>query len=313
VIGILKHEMAHQWLDETGMGRGQGRPHGGSFRLACRMLGVPEEFSHASADLQSLSPDWKQRPRDEQTDKLMDKVRKLLALGTSSNEHEALLAMNKVRELYARYDLAHREASQGARRYSSVMVSPGKKRLEAHVSKVVGILVGHFFVQAIYHRMFDPEAGEYMRSIELIGTRENVLMAEYVYHFLLRETEVLLDEIVRKRGASLSRVERKSCRLGILEGFAEKLRAAERPAPASGEATGLSVIGQALQRFRGDPDLDSYIAEIYPRLSTRSGSRSMMDPTAFDAGREAGKSLTLRKPVASSDGNRGGLLPHKVS
>lgn len=322
VVSILRHEMAHQWVDEMAPFHGYvpaGAPHGELFQRACRMLGVPAEFSQASSDLQSISPDWRERPRDAETDRLMDKVRKLLALGTSSNEHEALLAMNKVRELHARYNLSQSRVAPRTDRHAHRVIEVGKRRMEAHHNKIAGILVGHFFVRVIHHRDFNVHAGERRPTLEIIGTRENVLMAEYVYHFLIRETEVLLDGIVQSRGGKLSRVERKSARLGILQGFSDKLQAAERERPpsvpgmaSSSRGTSLSVIGQAIQEAGRDDALDHYISGVYPRLGTRSGSRSLIDERSFSAGRQAGKGITLHRPVTDSDGNRGRLLDHKA-
>ena len=183
VLSILRHEMAHQLLDESYIpGPMEYRSHGEQFQIACGILGVPEEYRGATACLQSSNLDWRSEKRDDITEKLLEKVRKLLALATSSNEHEALLAMNKVRELYAKYNLDEAEGSR-KQRFAHLVITHGKKRIEAHQSRTTSILVEHFFVQVLTTKIFDAKSLEHHVAIEIVGTRENVMMAEYVYHF----------------------------------------------------------------------------------------------------------------------------------
>lgn len=174
--------------------------------------------------------------------------------------------MNKVRELYAKYNLEGKSSSSTD--FVHLAIWHGKKRIEAHQDRAMSILVAHFFVQVLSFKMFDPKTGDRHRAIELVGRRENVLMAEYVYHFLLQQIESLLDERVKKSGRALSRLERKSYRLGILEGFEEKLEQAERaqPAPSKSAETradakghALTPIGQAVANFKRGRDLDDYL------------------------------------------------------
>src|SRR3712207_8542792 len=54
-----------------------------------------------------------------------------------------------------------------------------------------------------------------------------------------------------------------------------------------------------------------YTTLFRSRLSTRGGSSWTIDPEAYRAGKELGKSITLRKAVSESDGNRGRLLGHR--
>ncbi len=296
VVGILKHEMAHQLVDEVT--RERETAHGEGFQRACRRLGVPEVFTGASVNLADHPLDWREGKTDEASEKMLEKVRKLLALATSANEHEAALAMNRVREIYSKYNLEDRPKS----RFVHALISTGSKRMEIHEKKVAGILMGHFFVQVVLGQSYDTRRGEWLKHLEIIGTRENVLMAEYVYHFLVGQTEILVDQAARELGRKMDRVERKSYRLGILEGFSEKLSDAERPANTP------TVIGQALIAFKKDRELDGYIAGVYPNLRTSRSSTNNFDSGSYFAGMEAGSKITLNKPVASRAGNLGKLL-----
>jgi hypothetical protein len=304
VLSILKHEMAHQYLDELASYEDQGHtPHGEKFYWACQIMGVPAEYSKASIDLQTTSLSW-QDSKSETSDRMMDKVRKLLSLATSNNEHEALLAMNKVREIYARYNLD--ETHLGSRKNFIHLVVPlKKKRIEAHESRTIGILVGHFFVQVITMKLFEPLLGESRSAFEIVGSRENVLMAEYVYHFLIRQTELLLKQAAEDK--PLTRFQKKSFRLGILSGFSQKLTDAEQTKSKNKEEAS-EVIGRALMKFKKSPELENYLSEIYPRLSNRTLSSQHIDGTIFSKGHAAGQNITLNKPVHTRNQSSGRLL-----
>ena len=308
VLAILRHEMAHQLVaeGEASEDAGSARPHGAAFQAACRRVGVPGPFARAGCDLNVHGLDWREHKRDEGTERLLEKVRKLLALATSTNEHEALLAMEKVREIYAKYNLEQAVAAERDS-FASAFIRHGRKRIEAHQDRIVGILMGHFFVKAVIGSDFDPKSRETHRSIELIGSRANVLMAEYVYYFLLRQSEALVNEAAVRSPAAwpMNRLERKSFRLGVLAGFLEKLNAARKPAS---QAAGGGLVGRALVQFEGDSALDGYLAELYPRLGRRSSGGRTICHDSFTAGSAAGKTITLNRAVASSDGNQGRLL-----
>ncbi len=306
VLSILRHEMAHQLLDEYGLPESE-KPHGEQFYFACQRLGVPEEYTGASVCLQSTNLDWREEKRDEVSEKMLEKVRKLLSLATSSNEHEALLAMNKVREIYAKYNL---EEISKKSSFAHLTITHGKKRIEAHQNRIISILVEHFFVQIIGTKLFDADTGEYHVGFEIVGTRENILMADYVYHFLLQQTNHLVSEMAKEK--PLSRVQKKSYRLGILSGFSEKLTDSEKQAHADGPAPltdpGSNLIAKAITKFKEDPELEAYISQVYPRLSTRGSNSQYIDNSIFSDGKSVGRTITLNKAVNGSDGNRGLLL-----
>jgi len=309
VLGILKHEMAHQYVEEGPKDPTlpPSAPHGEAFQRACRRLGVPAAFSKASANLQKHTLDWREEKRDEAAEKLFEKVQKLLALAASSNEHEALLAMNRVREIYAKHNL-EKSSSHQVSEYVHVIITRGSKRLETYERKIIGIIVGHFFVEAVIGQAWDVESCQHHRVIELIGSRENAVMAEYVYHFLERESQFLVQEAEKKNGKKFPRVMKKSYRLGVLSGFAEKLAAVEKDSGSAETSRGENLIGRALVNFQKDRGLNNYLATIYPRLRTLSGKSQSIDADAYNAGQSAGRRITLHKPLTAHAGNKGRLL-----
>ena len=304
VIGILKHEMAHQLVDEAGSQYarpipGSG-PHGVDFKLACERLGVPAQYTRAAINLREFALDWREEKQDEVTEKMLEKTRKLLALAASTNENEAALAMNRVREIYAKYNLENAAIKDSD--FVHLLVRPGSTRVTVFDRMIIGILVGHFFVKVLLGGEFNVVRNRTERVIELIGRRENILMAEYVYHFLTAQSRDLVEKMARTQGG-VSVVTRRSFRMGILRGFEEKLKAAEKP--IEHEST---VIGSALVAFNADPELDGYINQVYPKLSRSSGGSQTIDSSAYNDGRKAGGQISLNRPVSGAATQSGRAL-----
>ena len=101
VLEVLKHEIAHMIVNEQ-----MDIPdhtHGDHFKQACHQIGIAGWAQASESDMASRVPGETSRSEDQ--NRLIKKAEKLLALAQSSNENEALLAMQKVRELYSRYNL----------------------------------------------------------------------------------------------------------------------------------------------------------------------------------------------------------------
>jgi predicted SprT family Zn-dependent metalloprotease len=278
VLGVLKHEMAHQWVFEN-YPQGDVTAHGKEFHDACEKLKLNTQYRSTKVELASENPDFS---IEEVANPLIEKVKKLMSLASSSNEHEASLAATKVRELYLKYNLE--QADLGTK--SDVMhllISTGKKRLSLIEKKIIAMLVEFYFVQVIIVQEFDAKTLEHYQALEIIGLKENTMMAEYVYHFLMRASKGL-------SGASM--------KLGLLDGFAQKLK---------GQVVNHLPQEKALI-VRAESALEDYVHEYFPRLrSLRSGTRQI-STDEYNRGLESGKSLNLNKPVATKNNSLAGYL-----
>ena len=306
-VEVLKHEVAHQLVDEL-LG-GDERPHGPRFQHACGVLGVRSWAARATGALPDRAlPDRVPRARHRGLNadqaRLLKKVEKLLALATSANEHEASLAMKRVQELYARHNL---EAVRRDARPEVVytVLTRRRKRMPATEAAIFAILVEHFFVQVIHTRQYDAADDTVYRAAEVIGTPENVAMAEYVYEFLWRTIHTLWDDFKRRTGTSARG--KRSYQLGVLHGFGDKLTR-ERTVVRVAAEVGIDERGcRALVR-QADRRLRELIRERHPRLEWRSWGGGHHDAGSFDAGVADGAQVTLRKGVGGGRQNRGRLL-----
>ncbi|MBM4253359.1 MAG: DUF2786 domain-containing protein [Deltaproteobacteria bacterium] len=301
VIEILKHEMAHQIADEL-LGGG-GLPHGTAFQQGCDMLGVADWARAASGELPTEIPSWRDRALGTEEERLLKRAEKLLALAGSTNEHEAALAMERVRQLYAQYNL---EAVKARRQSTHVycVMSRKQKKISAEESMIFGVLTEHFFVRAIFLDQYDQRDLCTYKAVELLGTRENVLMAEYVYHFLRNQLDSLWATYRKDKSAPAKA--RRSYMIGVLSGFSSKLRkAAHCPTDASSHLSTTET--KALIKL-ADQALDVFVGDRYPRLSTRRTSGVRGDRSTYDAGVRAGSDLNLHRGVTQRSGNKGLLI-----
>src|SRR6476620_1342016 len=83
---ILKHELAHYL---TYILFKEVRPHGPEFRSVCERFGFPSEVADATMNLDESNLS---KEGDIVSERIVEKVKKLLMLAQSSNAHEAELA-----------------------------------------------------------------------------------------------------------------------------------------------------------------------------------------------------------------------------
>jgi hypothetical protein len=275
VMSVLQHELAHQYCDEVLQIRGES-PHGDTFRRVCEERGIDARAGGI--------PPAADAPEG---DRVLDRIRKLLALASSDNRNEAELAMQKAHELMLRHNV---EAPRGAidGRYVVRQLGDPSKRGNRVEGAVLGLLSELFFVKVILVPVWVPLHAKRGTAYEISGTRPNVDMAEHVYSFLLATADRLWRE---NRGDARVRSgrDRLSYQMGVIGGFRDKLLADR----ITLQETGLVWVG--------DADLDRHHRARHPRITTRK--RTVTLDGAHAAGREAGRTVVLHKPVAqgSSD------------
>ena len=286
VTGVLEHEMAHQYVDEVLHVRDE-TAHGETFRRVCAERGID---GRAAAGAAGQSP--------EESTHVLDRIRKLLALAGSPNRHEAELAMRKAHELMLRHNIesasARDELGFTVRHLWSGDPAKRGTRVEA---EIVGILAQFFFVKAIRVPVYLPRVGKRGAVYEIVGTPANIEMASHAYAFLLATAERLWQQN-RSDARVRNGRDRLAYQSGVVRGFRETL---------SVERTGLER-GQGLV-WLGDAKLDGFYRKRHPQITTRRSSIRITG--AHQAGREAGRTVVLHKPVTpgSDSGGTQRLLP----
>lgn len=276
VTSVLEHEMAHQYVEEV-LGVRDETAHGETFRKVCEQRGI--DARAAGAPVASDGPEG---------DRVLDRIRKLLALAGSDNQHEAEAAMRRAHELMLRHNIENVPTGYEVRH-----LGDPRRRTNRVESDVMGLLSECFFVKVIRIPVYLPREGKHGAVYEIAGTRANVEMAAHVHAFLLATADRLWQENRRDERVRSGR-DRFAYQSGVIRGFRDKL---------VGERTELRGTGLI---WVGDSQLDRFYRARHPRITTRS--RRVRVNEAHSAGREAGRSVVLHKPVGSGASKGGGLL-----
>ena len=283
VTSVLEHEMAHQFVDEVLRVRDQSA-HGEAFHRVCgeraidaRAAGVP--MPSASETTEAMHA--------------LDRIRKLLALAGSPNQHEAELAMRKAHELMLRHNIESTRVNS-ERGYEVRHLGDPEHRGTRVEGEIIGVLIEFFFVKAIRVPVYLPRLGKRGSVYEIVGTRSNVEMASHVYEFLLATAGRLWQDNRNDSRVRNGR-DRLAYQSGVIGGFREKLVL----------ACGVLARGEGLV-WVGDTKLDGFYRRRHPHITTR---RSRVRITgAHLAGREAGRTVVLNKPVTTGPSGAGPRL-----
>ncbi len=303
VIGILKHEMAHQIATDVFFSKDI---HGPSFQKACELIAVPKEYCKASLNIEKKLSHWKNTEFQDDDIAILRKLEKLLSLAQSANEHEALLAMEKVQELYSKYNI--KRIQEGIQpEFFSLIINFKKKNAPSTFIHIASLLQGHYFVNVVFSELYDPLCDESHKIIEILGTRHNVLMAEYVFHFLKERINSLWANY-QKEKLTPGRY-KLSYQKGVLVGFQSKLDKIQK-----------EKIKNDMQNHFVDNKMDiNYLIKLedaklneftknrFPRLGKKDSSTHKVYTEHYDEGKNEGKKIILSKPVANSK-NQGAFL-----
>ncbi len=290
-LKVLKHEMAHQICSEI-YGR-EDAGHGPLFCQACSLLGLDAAFHHAGADLQTgITAVAAGSETSEQGRQIIEKVRKLLALGDSDNEHEATLAMQRASEILARYRLTLDALAEDEGLVHRT-INTGRQTLPIHRKSICCLLETCFSVRVICASLYDPHADCSFKTIELLGREEQVAIAEHCYHFLEDRLQTLWEKNRRKFSGN-GRIAKKSYYLGLLAGFRQTL---ERSLAVAAQQNGQPQATASLPALRDEQRLDDFVALRFPRLRRMRRQGSAMYQNAYQEAVAAGRNITLHRPM----------------
>ncbi len=218
----------------------------------------------------------------EAPDHAIDKIRRLLALAESANQHEAEAAMAAAQRLMLKYNL---EEVQRNRVRDFVVAHLGEPtgRVQESQRVLAGILRKFFFVEVLWVSVWRPQEAKRGSVLEICGTKPNVEMAEYVHAFLSHSAERLWRQHKSARGIRQDR-DRRKFHAGVMSGFYKKLDSERAPRAQEGLV------------WAGDSQLQAHFKLRYPKTTTAHYSSSS-GSEAHSAGRAAGQDLVLHRGI----------------
>ncbi len=298
VLGVLKHELAHHYVHVV-YKNSDLLDHGLEFRKACEKIGVPGYFQRAQVDLTLDELDWKNQALVSEENPLFERIKKLMALACSDNENESRLASQKIQELITRNQISQAElTSQPEYKHFTIVFK--NSRTPLYIKQIISILVEHFFIYAVFQTSYDVAKSARVSSVELMGRPEDLLIAESVYLFLLKEIEQLF---LANKQKKLSVIDKKSLAWGFLDGFSKQLD--------FDKSNQIKILeSKALVLKSVEEKLVDYSRSIFPRLR-HTGSRQRINQDAYNDGVEVGKKVKLRQVIEHKNRAFGQLLGFK--
>ena len=279
VYEVLKHEVVHQYVDEVL--KVKETPHGPTFRKICRDIGLDPAAS-------GNGEPQEHRSNDPKLEKLLERMRKLLALAQSSNRFEAENAAASAQRMMLKYNLQLTEDETPNIHLRAIQLGTPIRRIYEHQSWVGSILTDHFFVRAIWMPVYLPLMGKSAQILEICGNSANLSLAEYVHDFLHESATRLWKAHQQSHGIRANR-DRLTFFAGVMRGFYDRLNQ---------QYTDLEQEhGLVLNK---DRHLDDYFSRRFPKSRSFSGS-SRSRKAAYQDGQKAGKSIILSKPIETTN------------
>jgi hypothetical protein len=223
--------------------------------------------------------------------KILDKIKKCLALSASSNEHEAAAALRQARKLMEAHgitDLDVQAAEAEERRAKS-----GAKSQPSNWETMLAVKVGEAFTcQVIFSGGSWSRQGEWC----FIGCGASPEVANYAFAVLNRQAKRAREEHIKTK--------LKRC----------KTATKTRRADLFSEGWVRSVVG-AIAAFAGNEQqvtaIDAYMVKHYPSLRTlktrdRNDGRNLSDREYDDyaAGSRSGRDVQLNRGVGGAEQQR---------
>jgi hypothetical protein len=280
---LLRHELAHYFAF---IDYGQiEHAHGPEFKEVCERFGFKSEVSRASVDIGETNM---KLDGDLESERVIQKVRKLLSLSASSNSHEAQLATLKANQLLLKHNLNFTESVDDQELVVKKIYE--QKRRDGKMQSLYTILQS-FMVHPVYNY------GRGKVYIEVTGTKSNVSLAQYICDFLSHELPRLWEAAKGANPELRGITHKNSFFIGLSDGYKSKLETVmSEYSPCEKKAL-----------IKIQNRLDEKIKLVYRRLSHTSLANSFNNES-HTLGVEAGKKLTIHRGIDSKNSTRLHLL-----
>ena len=276
---VLLHEISHQFAEEVLGGDGEP-PHGPTFQKACYLL---RANPRASGDFRALDERILHGPAGPE-DKFLARVKKLMALAKSKNQHEAEAAMAKAHALIKKYNV-DLTAKDNHRDFVSFFVGKPALRHFREDYALSNLLQDFYFVYGLWVPAYVIDKGKMGRVLEISGTAQNIQIACYVNDFIKRFIDFQWETYTKDR--RLNRYQKTDFAVGIIEGFRSKL---ESQPPKRTKKN------RALIKLE-DPHLKEYVSYKYPRTASMKLGVLKNDKTVLNDGIGIGKKMIISKGI----------------
>ena len=273
---VIRHELAHFIAYII---HGPRVMHGEEFKKICQSYGWDDEVEKAYAN---ISAENEKLEGDLQTERLLGRLKKLLALASSDNPHERELATLKANHLLLEHNLGmtKNKTSLDDEIVYAARVLEATRKQSKHIA--IYEILKTFFVSPVFNH------GRGIFYLEVIGDKTSVELAEYVANFLNHELETLW-KIAKKENPHFKNISAKNSFFrGISQGYIERIESQKEKSATSHD---LVVIEKNLAR---------QLHSVYSRIGHSALSTGSHHQEAGAAGVETGKKLSIKPAINSN-------------
>lgn len=224
---------------------------------------------------------------------IIEKIKKLLALSASSNEHEAALAASHAQRLLSAHNLALADIETERKpEVADKVDTPAAKNLPKWARHLSGAVSAAFDCQAIHH----PATGK----LTFIGVGADVQIAAYTFTFLDRTIRRLCSQYMKWAAIASTpnrqrELMRQSYYLGAVSTVSVRLREQKEQTPVTPGA--LVPVKEGLIR-KAMEDIGA--------IRTVRSRKCYINPEAYTRGQVDGREVGIRQALGAGggDGNR---------
>ncbi|MDO9183164.1 MAG: SprT-like domain-containing protein [Bacteriovorax sp.] len=281
---IIRHELAHFMCYLI---HGPKVLHGEEFHDACRNFGWGPEVYGAYANLEHEND--KIGESNEKTEKLLLRLKKLLALASSDNTHERELATLKANQLLLEHNLNLNQSQNSDEEtvyVKRVLVAARKNSKHVAIYEILKT----FFVSPVFNH------GRGIFYLEVIGDKTSVELADYVASFLDRELEIIWKQTQKENPHFKGISSKNSFFTGVARGYVEKI---EKQKTELASKNDLVLIEKNIQKN---------LKIVYPRIGHASLSSGAHNEDAHSAGKIKGSNLSIRQALDQGKASKVFLL-----
>ena len=194
----------------------------------------------------------------DQNSEVLEKIKKLLRLGTSANQHEAELALQRAFELARRHniDLASVDVDDQTRRILHKAFGLGQRTSLLH-KLAIRVVHNHFNVSAIMSNYFHPNLLCVANRVIFVGTETDIEIAWYVVDFLVSACRKSLRQFQKESPRKLTPNKRRGFIAGFFYGVSSKLRLSENQLQIEGPNNALITNEEARREKYQDENFDT--------------------------------------------------------
>ncbi len=294
---ILRHEMAHQIVDE--IFKTKGKSHGELFKKACKILDAEPRASLNKDDLNKFASN------EDKT--IVTKIKKILAKGhcEGATEGEATVFLKKAQKMLAQYNLSHQDLEHDDKVYICRPLGKLRKKMPSSYFDITRILKDFYFVETIKTYITTPDPiydGYYIYQYYMVifGEPSNLDIAEYIFEALDRQGENLWEQFKKEKKALGIPIKglfsKKSFLKGLYKGYYNKLETEKEIVLKTADAKTTALVET------GDPFLKEAYHKEFPSIKHSYSTGSNLG--GYSDGFSQGQNLKISKGVTSKSNGK---------